>query len=164
MENSFCSFLIVSVFIVFALYVNSIIKNYTCENNVVDVFYRQFIHNDSYHLLETIAGLIGIYFVEKEIGSKKFIQLVILLLFLNTCLELILHKIYPNIQCSVGFYGIIIGILIWNIINSHEVNIFLVVVVVSVIVYPFRKKNNNTSLIINILSGLAGIISAYIII
>ena len=162
MENSVCSFLIVSVFIIFILYVNSIIKNYTCENNVVDVFYRQFIHNDSYRLLETIIGLVGIYTIEKEIGSKKFIQLVILLLFLNTCLELILHKIYPNIQCNVGFYGIIIGILIWDIINRHEVNIFLLLVVISVIVYPSSKKNN-TSLIINIIGGLGGCISAYII-
>ena len=82
--------------------------------------------------------------------------------FLNTCLEFILHKIYPNIQCNVGFYGIIIGILIWDIINRHEVNIFLLLVVISVIVYPSSKKNN-TSLIINIIGGLGGCISAYII-
>jgi len=90
------------------------------------VFMTNFIHIDFEHLLANLFGLYSLSRVERNMGTKPFFFLVLYLLIVSSVIESIIHKIFKNIPCSIGFSGVLFGVMTYEIIKTKKINIFLV--------------------------------------
>ena len=89
------AFFSVVIIIVFLLYFTSIFKTIPCGNTVLDQFYSNFIHTDIYHISANLYALYALSRVERKMGTKKFLYLIIFLLVFNTILEILAKKLKP---------------------------------------------------------------------
>ena len=80
-----------------------------CENTITSKFLSNFVHVDSIHLLLNLLGLYIISNFEKEIGSKKFLTIVLSLVVMLTILEKMFLK-----KCSIGFSGVLYGLFAYE--------------------------------------------------
>jgi membrane associated rhomboid family serine protease len=125
------------------------------------IFIGQFIHTDFFHLISNLYGLYSLSDVELKLGPKKFFSLILFLLIFNTILEVLLHKLI-NVPCSIGFSGILYGVLTFEIItnnNSFDYKL-LAAIILNMIATKFIKKN--TSLEGHIIGGISGVIGGII--
>ncbi len=154
-------FLAISIIIIFLLYVTNVIKTVPCQKGVLGSFYRNFVHVEFYHVFVNLYALYTISRVEREIGFKKFVGLIVYLLVLNTILEVSLHKINPNIKCSVGFSGVLMGIMVWELVCKRKLDLYLLSAIVIMVVFPSikSKKVSLSGHLIGAFSGaLAGLV------
>ena len=119
-------FYCVSIIIVFLLYISNVIKSIPCGKDMKHVFMTNFIHIDFEHLLANLFGLYSLSRVERNMGTKPFFFLVLYLLIVSSVIESIIHKIFKNIPCSIGFSGVLFGVMTYEIIKTKKINIFLV--------------------------------------
>lgn len=156
------SFLAISIIFVFALYITTLIKTVPCGKNLMSVFYSNFVHVDVYHLSGNLLALYALARVEKDIGPKPFAGLVGFLLVFNSISEVMLHKMFPSLFCSIGFSGILFGLAAWELITTKKIDVILVLSIIFMGVLP-SYKNAKVSLyghMIGILGGtLAGLYS-----
>ena len=114
------SFIAVSIITIFSLYLTNVIKTIPCGDTVLSSFYSNFLHIEPAHLIGNLTALYALSRVERAIGSKQFIALIIFLLVFNSIVESIIHKRYPNIPCSIGFSGVLFGIMSWEMITNNK--------------------------------------------
>jgi len=154
-NNPVCSFISALLIIVFSLYVTNAIKNIPCDKNMTDIFISNFIHTDYLHLVSNLYGIYSLSRLEIVLGPKKFILMVCFLLLCNTILETLLHKII-DAPCSIGFSGILYGVLAFEIVYTNKIDYFILTSILSGIVVD-KIKNKKSSLsghIIGIISGI----------
>lgn len=153
-----CTFLGVSMVVVFTLYLTNMVKTIPCGSEMIPNFLSNFVHTDFYHLSANMFALYALSRVETEIGTKQFISLLSFLLIFNTVFETILHKMNSKIPCSIGFSGVLFGIVAWELVQKKEVDLFLIGSIVSMAILP-SIKGTNISLsghVIGAVSGIAG--------
>ena len=154
-------FLSVTIIIIFLLYITTLIKTIPCGKDILSIFYTNFVHIDFYHLVGNLLGLYSLCKVEQSIGSKKFTLLISFLLIFNTIFESFIHKIIPNTKCSIGFSGIIFGVLTWEIVSLKKIDITAFLSILFMIFLP-SIKNSKSSLSGHIVGCIGGIISGLI--
>lgn len=142
MENQYFKNIPVSIFIstsiivVFSLYLTTAIKTIPCGKDIMSVFFGNFVHTDPYHLLANLFGLYSIARIEREIGTKKFICLLIFLLLFTSITEVALHKLYDKMPCSIGFSGVLFGLITWEMVTKRELDFVLLVSIVMLVTAP----------------------------
>lgn len=151
------NFLTVSIIIVFSLYLTSAIKSIPCNNDVMSSFLSNFVHVDPYHLMANIFALYALSKVEREIGSKKFTGLVIFLLIFNTIAEVAVNKVFRDLPCSIGFSGVLFGIMTWEIVTKKDIDMVLISSIVSMVLLP-SMKNKKVSFIGHTVGAISGVI------
>lgn len=149
-------FLSVSIIIIFSLYLTTAIKTIPCGNDVMSSFFSNFVHVDSYHLMSNLIALYALSRVERDIGVKKFIGLILFLLIFNTIAETIIHKAYPQMKCSIGFSGVLFGIMTWEIITKKDLDFILILSIV-IMVIP-SVQNPKVSFTGHAVGAIAGVI------
>ena len=152
-----CSFLMVSMTLIFSLYVTTAIKEVPCGKSVMSSFCSNFVHMDFYHLTSNLIALYSLSRIEREIGALLFIQLLVFLLVVNTVLEVSLHKIFPSTKCSIGFSGILFGLITWDLITTKDLDIYLLISIFTMVVIPSLKRKN-ISLSSHCIGAVSGII------
>ena len=152
-------FLLTSIIVVFLLYVTNIIKSIPCQKNLLSNFYSNFFHIEITHLISNIIGLYALSRIEKNIGIKKFIKLIILILLFNSVFETILYMLFPNMLCSIGISGILYGLITYEICTNKEIDYVLIIYIFSNIIIPYK----NVSVSSHIIGGISGIIISNII-
>ncbi len=156
-----CSFLIVSMTIVFSLYATTLIKQVPCGKNVMSSFLSNFVHMDFYHLTSNLIALYSLSRLEREVGPSLFLQLIVFLLVVNTVLEVSFHKIFPTTKCSIGFSGILFGLITWDLITTKDLDIYLLISIFTMVVVPSLKRSN-VSLSSHCIGAISGIIGGII--
>jgi len=147
-------FLLTSIIVVFLLYVTNIIKSIPCQKNLLSNFYSNFFHIEITHLISNIIGLYALSRIERNIGIKKFIKLIILILLFNSVFETILYMLFPNMLCSIGISGILYGLITYEICTNKEIDYVLIIYIFSNIMIPYK----NVSISSHIIGSISGII------
>ena len=134
-KNPVCSLFITILIIIFSLYFTNIIKNFTCNKNLVSTFYSNFVHIDHNHLISNIVTFYSLSTIESKMGSKNFFYLIVSCLFFNTILETYLHHINKNLKCSIGISGLLISIIVFDSFIYKEINSYLIISLFMLVFY-----------------------------
>jgi membrane associated rhomboid family serine protease len=154
-------FFSISIIVIFALYITTAIKSIPCGKDIFSVFYSNFIHVDIYHLTGNILALYSLSRVERAIGVKKFFGLIIFLLIFTTIAEVTFYKMYPKEPCSVGFSGVLFGIVSWELITTKKLDYTLLLSIFFMVILP-SLTNSKISLTSHIIGAMAGIVGGVI--
>ena len=83
-----------------------------CGSDLLSTFSRNFIHVDPLHLIINLYGFYQLANLEFSLGSIHYLSLIFLLAIIQTILEHLYQTITPfPTNCSIGFSGILFGIL-----------------------------------------------------
>jgi membrane associated rhomboid family serine protease len=135
-ETPVCVFIVISLVMTFSLYVTSIIKTIPCGSDFTSIFWSNFIHSDLYHLSANVFALYALSRVERKIGMRKFISLLVFLLFVNTLIEAGIKQIYPSMECSIGFSGVLFGIMTWELVQEKTIDSTLLLSIIALVIGP----------------------------
>ena len=155
-------FLAVSLTVIFSLYLTTLIKTIPCQKNIMSSFLSNFIHTDITHLMVNLFALYSLARVERDLGPKKFIKLLIFLLILNTIIETITYKIFPTIKCSIGFSSVLFGIMTYELLTSKKLDFMLLISIIGTVILP-SLKNQNVSLVGHSIGAASGVIGGLLI-
>lgn len=154
-------FLAVSIVVVFALYLTTWIKTVPCGKDVMSIFTSNFVHLDPYHLMVNLFALYALSRVEQQLGAKKFIGLIVFLLIFTTLVEVIVHKIYTQIPCSIGFSGVLFGVMTWELVTNRELDLVLVLAIVAMVAVP-SLQSEKVSLLGHAVGAIGGVVGGLI--
>lgn len=128
--------------------------NFSCEDTILNIAYRQFVHVDLMHLLVNLYALYVFSRVETKIGAKNFIILIIALLVTSTIMEYSVSK-FMDLGCSIGFSGILFGLLAWELVTGQAVDINLIAVIIFMAIQP-SFTNRKASLSGHLIGAVSG--------
>lgn len=151
------TFLATTLIIIFILYYTQIIKTVSCSKDIHEIFIRNFVHVESYHLVTNLFALYALSRVEEEMGFYPFLYLIIFLVLINTIVEYIVRKFKPDITCSLGFSGILFGITTWELITHRSISPSLLLAISLMVVKP-NLTNKNISFSGHVIGALSGVI------
>jgi membrane associated rhomboid family serine protease len=152
-----CNFLAVSMIVIFCMYFTELIKKVPSNDKIIPNFFSNFVHTEFDHLLGNIFVLYAFSRVEKQLGMKKFISLLVFLLIFNTVVDTFLHNLFPTMPCSIGFSGILFGIISWEITTNQKVNVYIIAPILFSVVLP-SIRNTKISLSGHLIGAFSGII------
>jgi membrane associated rhomboid family serine protease len=154
-------FLSLLISVVFYYYKSS--KNIISrENNFTSTFYTNFIHVEPYHLFLNLYSLYYLSRIEQQIGSKQFFYLIVFSLLFNTLVELIIvHQLKIKIHYSVGFSGVLFGLLAWELITTRKLDMSVLLTIAILVVLP-SLQNPKASLLGHSIGAASGIVSGFI--
>lgn len=91
------------------------ISEYTQSSYFLKRLLTTYIHLSWSHLLSNSYGLLSLKSYEEIIGSQNFLKIIIMLTFLTISMEeIILNLINSSQRCSVGFSGVLLGLLVYS--------------------------------------------------
>lgn len=154
--STFIGILLIIVFILFNM---NILTNLPCENNISNIFASTFTHIEVVHLLSNLFALYTLSRVENDMGSKSFAWLLIFLITFNTLVEYLIKNICNStIKCSIGFSGILFGIMTWEIISEKNINLDIIL---SIVAITFGSSfNTNIATESHVIGAMSGIVGA----
>jgi membrane associated rhomboid family serine protease len=107
--------------------------------------------------MSNLYAIYAISRVERKLGTKKFIYLTIFILIINTILETIAKSLKPSLPCSIGFSGVLFGIMTYELVSEKDLDIYILSSIAIMLAAP-SMKNNNVSLISHAIGAFTGII------
>ena len=139
-----------------------------CDNDFFSAFLRNFIHIDPLHLIINLYGFYRLTQLELAIGSIRYIALLILLAVLQTVLEwLTYHPFvrefgglvpFGGATCSIGFSGILFGIISWMFFSERGLDLALLFAMITSITIT-SAQNPQISFIGHLIGLIAGLIA-----
>jgi len=154
-------FIATSLIVIFCLYLTVAIKTLPCGKDLLSVFLSNFVHIDLYHLISNLFALYALSRVEREIGIKRFLILIIFLLTFTSIFEVLLFKLNLAKNCSIGFSGILFGVMTWELIINKELDIILILSIISMLTFP-SIKNSKISFVGHSIGVIVGVITGII--
>lgn len=152
------SFIAISLIVIYLLFTANIVTALPCGKDIHQVFISNFVHVDSVHLVSNLFALYAISHVEEQMGFQPFIWLVVFLLAFNTLTEYIARKIWKDMKCSIGFSGVLFGLMTWELITTRKFDLELFLAIVVTVVAPSlgNKKVSLSGHAIGAVSGVLG--------
>lgn len=149
------SFIATILIIIFLLSFSTLLKIEPCNKDFLSSIVSNFLHTDIIHLIFNLYGLYVLSRIESEVGSTHFGIVVLFIVLINTFIEILLHKII-NLPCSIGFSGILYGILAYELISGNKkVSYHIAMIVIyDIVASRFNKKISLISHFIGIISGI----------
>ena len=141
--------------IVFLLYKIEFFNEIPCHGGLISNIKGDFVHKQFTHLLLNLIGLYILSDIEKHIGSQKFLKLVVFIIGTTSIIE---TQFYSN-YCSIGFSGILYGLLAYQMLISNKIEIDIIIVLI-LLYFTEKDVSSNSFHLIGFLSG----VSAYYII
>lgn len=97
-----------------------------CGLDILSAFSRNFIHVDPLHLMINLYGFYRLADLEFSVGSIRYLALILLLTFFQSVLEWLYLTIRPiGGSCSIGFSGILFGILTFMFFFDRGIDLTL---------------------------------------
>ena len=90
-----------------------------CTNSLLSTAQREFIHIEPYHLVLNLYALYRISHLEGVVGSPKFAVVTALMVVASTVATHLLTKVLP-IKCSIGFSGVLLGLMAYAFVTQSE--------------------------------------------
>ena len=150
---------ILLVFINFGVQYN--IPN-VCGNGFFNSILRNFYHVNTAHLIINLFSFYVLSRVEILIGSGQYIVLLLMILLISSILDFIITLLFPNINCSIGFSGILFGLLAWEMMKLNNFNFIVLMLLIFNVITP-TMINPKASLIGHSIGAFAGVISSFFI-
>ena len=159
-KRPFSFFIAILLIVVELLYATKTLRTIPCQNKINDLFLSNFVHTDIWHLLTNLYGLAVISKIEEVIGTRKFMLLIAFNLLTFVTIDYLYRKVF-NAKCSVGFSGILYGLLFYELIEMKQISVNLGL---SVILYLAASQitNSSVSLSSHLIGIISGIISTYL--
>jgi hypothetical protein len=139
----------------------NVINEKDCVTDLKSLFMSNFVETNLTILSVNLFSLYSLSHIEIIIGSARFFVLINMSIILNTILDYELHKLNDALGCSAGFSGIIFSLIVWDLIVSKEVSIFIFIAL-GLILSTYTLKQNNTSLINHSVGAFTGVLLAFI--
>jgi len=155
-------FIAVSVVIVFALYITTVLKTIPCGKDLMSIFCSNFVHLEPSHLIANLFALYNLARVERELGPKRFGCLIVFLLIFTTITELCAHKLFSNLKCSIGLSGILFGIMSWELTTKRGFDLMIMLSIIGVVVTPTVQNSKGSSLLGHAVGAIAGIVGGIV--
>lgn len=118
------------------------------------------IHGSATHLLVNIFTFIQLFRLEQALGSRDYFILIIIILLLSSLLYWLMNKLLygSEIQCSVGFSGVLFGLLVWSrmVINGGSFDLKELLLWSSLLIFPVLQ-NPRISLLGHLSGFLVGL-------
>ena len=95
-------------------------------------------------------------------GSGQYLALILFLLVAQTFLEMFLYNLGAAYRCSIGFSGVLFGLLAWEMFALQEFEPYLFLVLLLMVVYP-SIQSPQASLIGHGIGALVGVIAAFLL-
>jgi len=154
-------YLAVSIIIVFMLYTLNILKEIPCQNDMVGSMKSHFIHLEPMHIFSNLLALYALSRVENEMKSKKFLLLVAFIIVFSSVLEIAVRRIIPSIPCSIGFSGVLFGVMTWEMLCKKKIDLYLLASIIVMIATPSMTQkatgvSSNVSLVGHAIGAFAG--------
>ena len=131
-----------------------------CENNFLNSIFRNFYHVNTAHLIINLFSFYVLSEVEILIGSGQYIILLLTILLISSILDFIITLLFPNITCSIGFSGILFGLLAWEMMALHNFNFFVLMLLIFNVITP-TMINPRASLIGHSIGAFSGVIAFF---
>jgi hypothetical protein len=81
----------------------------------------------------------------------------VFLLLFTSIVEVIGHKVFSNLPCSIGLSGILFGIMAWELTTKKDFDIFIILSIIGIVVAP-SMQDSKVSLIGHAVGAIAGVI------
>lgn len=152
------SFIAISIIVIYLLFTTNIISEIPCGTSIHTIFMNNFVHIDGAHLISNLYALYAISRIEEKMGFKPFIWLIVFLLAFNTLVEYMLRNVIKDMNCSIGFSGILFGLITWELLTTRKLDVQLIIsILISVITPSFsNKKVSLSGHVVGALSGVIG--------
>lgn len=117
---------------------------------------NSFFHAGLFHLLSNLFTLYQVSKLEEIYGSIPFLILVLAILLLSN----FIHSLIPDAKCTIGFSGVLIGLIIFDRLlnNNWLIDLDLIQYILITVVVPYFRSPN-----LSILGHLSGALAAIII-
>jgi len=115
------------------------------------------IHGSATHLLVNIFTFIQLYRLEQILGSRDYFILIVIILIMSSILYWLLNKLLygSEVICSVGFSGVLFGLLVWSrmVINGGTFNLQEILLWSGLLIIPVLQNPR-----ISLLGHLSGLL------
>ncbi len=142
--------------VIFGLYQTSTITHLPCEQNILSILVRNYIHLDPIHLFINLMVFYQLSFLETQLHSWNYLILIAILTCLQSLLQIILNQIVPLV-CSIGFSGILYGLVTYQLMQNHATKAQLLSFLTSVILISLAIPNLSLS------GHIVGCLSGYLV-
>ncbi len=151
--------LAIPMILITILYHTGTFKNIPCDNNIFSNAARNFIHVDTMHII----GNLSVFFIlshelVKTFGFKYVLILILALLIIIVIFDTIYLKFVPNQRCSIGFSGILFGLLVWNILSKSSITASSLISIGILVLFP-SMTSSNVSLSGHLIGAGAGLVT-----
>lgn len=148
--------------LVFLAYTNGYANiNKMCDTGFISSIKQSFTHINIQHLLVNMYTMYTFRILEQTYGSKLFLKLICYIIILDAILTTVANKT-TNLTCSIGFSGILFGILIWNFFKTKKITGFNLLSALFFIIQP-SFQNPRASLVGHFIGGLTGFLLTFIL-
>jgi membrane associated rhomboid family serine protease len=130
--------------IVFLMYGTQQIKK-PCGNDVVSIALSNFVTIDVAQLIINLYTMYALSYLEVQLGSARYLKLIVLSIGLNTGLEWGVHKKYTDLPCSLGFSGVIVSLILISITMNKNINVWVLSVLIIFSMYLTLRDSNSVS-------------------
>lgn len=130
-----------------------------CVNGFQNSMKRNFYHVDSSHLYINLLTFKIMSRIETQIGSQQYLMLLLSILIISTILDYVVTLIFPKLKCSIGFSGILFGLLAWEMLTLNEFSPYIFILLAINVISP-TVRNPSASLLGHGIGAIAGIITA----
>lgn len=128
-----------------------------CDRKLLPAMTRPFQHGDLGHLA---ANLFAFYMlsnsIQPRIGAAKYLMLIAFLWITTVLMDLAFNQ-----HCSVGFSGIVLGLLVWDLFDrgSLKFDLAAFAALAAVWLQPLLAGQQNVSMSGHLYGILAGLIA-----
>lgn len=143
--------------VVFLLFSSNVLTEVPCGRTPSDVFKSTFIHTDPVHLMENMYFLYAMSAVEERMGSKPFTWLVLWLFAFCALGEWLVKDMIQSSKCSVGFSGVLFGMITWDMASNNGVDKGLIAAA-AIQVASASKYGDNRDNVGHAIGAVAGIL------
>ena len=154
--------LAIPMILITILYHTGTITNIPCDNNILSNAARNFIHVDTMHII----GNLSVFFIlshelVKTFGFKYVLILLLSLLIIIVIIDTIYLKLVPDQRCSIGFSGILYGMLVWNILSKSSITASSLISIGILVLFP-SMTSSNVSLSGHLIGAGAGLVTYFV--
>ena len=149
--------LAIVMIIITTLYNFGQLQTLPCGPNLISSLFRNFIHVDWFHIILNMYAFFRLMVLEQTFGSSFYFVLILLLTIFQTLIEWIIYSNY-EINCSIGFSGILFGLYTWMILTlSGQDWSMLLALILSIISSSARDPR------LSLLGHLLGVVSGLLV-
>jgi len=160
-DTPICTFIATSIIVVFLLFYFKLISSVKCTKSIDTIIINNFVHVDFLHLLSNLYALYSISRVEKDMGIKSFVGLLVFLLIINSLAEFFIQFIWKDSPCTIGFSGILFGLFTWELTYKNKIDSQLILAIILMVIQP-SLHNEKVSLSGHIIGAVSGIIAGFL--
>lgn len=130
-----------------------------CDGSLLHAYLRQMHHGNVTHLMANLGAFASLtYSIQNVVGSYQYLAILITISVLSGLIDYWLtNQTIISVQCSIGFSGVVFGLLGWSLAQQRGFNKQLLIDL-ALLMYP-SLTTPNISFSGHLIGLLAGLIA-----